>query len=168
MRTAPDAPDPRSEPVAPPAVELTDLHKSFRTRSGRVAAVDGLDLTIAQGEIVALLGPNGAGKTTALDMVLGFTDPTSGTCRVLGLPPRQAVNRGRVSAVLQSGALLDDLTVRETVAMVATQHPRHLPVDEALERAGASGIAHLLSGAGRVRGVRPTSDARRCPAIQVR
>ena len=141
MRTSPDAPDPRAEPVAPPAVELNNLHKSFRTRSGRVAAVDGLDLTIAQGEIVALLGPNGAGKTTALDMVLGFTDPTSGTCRVLGLPPRQAVNQGRVSAVLQSGALLDDLTVRETVAMVATQHPRHLPIDEALERAGASGIA---------------------------
>lgn len=124
-----------------PAVELADLRKSFRTRAGTVRAVDGVDLRIERGEIVALLGPNGAGKTTALDMVMGFTDPTSGTCRVLGTTPRRAVQQGRISAVLQTGALLDDLTVRETLAMIATQHPRHLPIDEALERAGAAGIA---------------------------
>ena len=127
--------------MAAEAIVLRDLRKSFRTAEGDLHAVDGINLTVEQGEVVDFLGRNGAGKTTALDMVLGFTDPTSGTCRVLGLPPRQAVNQGRVSAVLQSGALLDDLTVHETVAMVATQHPRHLPVDEALERAGASGIA---------------------------
>lgn len=131
--------DPVPNPT--PAIELTDLRKSFRTRTGTVQAVDGLDLVIGRGEVVALLGPNGAGKTTALDMILGFTDPSSGTCQVMGTAPRAAVRLGRVSAVLQTGALLDDLTVRETVAMVATQHPHHLPVDEALRRAGASEIA---------------------------
>ncbi len=47
-------------------------------------AVDGIDLTVRQGEIVALLGPNGAGKTTTLDMLLGLVEPTAGTVRVLG------------------------------------------------------------------------------------
>ena len=137
MHTAPDAPDTSTAPVGPLAVELTGLRKSFRTRAGTVEAVRGLDLSISRGEIVALLGPNGAGKTTALDMVLGFTDPTAGLCRVMGRAPREAVKAGQVSAVLQTGALLDDLTVRETMAMVATQHARHLPIQEALERAGA-------------------------------
>ena len=147
MTTTPDLQSHDAAGAAPapgesaPAIELRDLRKSFRTRAGVVQAVQGLDLTIRGGEIVALLGPNGAGKTTALDMVLGFTAPTSGSCRVLGTAPREAVRSGRVSAVLQTGALLDDLTVRETMAMVATQHPWHLPIDEALSRAGASGIA---------------------------
>lgn len=133
---------PRPEQHGPsPAIELIGLRKTFRTRGGAVEAVAGVDLRIGRGEIVALLGPNGAGKTTALDMVLGFTEPTSGTCRILGSAPRRAVHDGRISAVLQTGSLLDDLTVRETLAMVATQHARHLPIDEALERAGATGIA---------------------------
>ena len=51
------------------AVRLTDLHKSF----GDVTAVDGVDLTISPGEVVALLGPNGAGKTTTIDMILGLS-----------------------------------------------------------------------------------------------
>ncbi|NKE09983.1 MULTISPECIES: ABC transporter ATP-binding protein [Kocuria] len=125
-----------------PAVQLIDLHKTFSTRGGKVRAVDGVDLVIETGEIVAFLGPNGAGKTTALDMVLGFTTPTSGQCLVYGSEPRKAVRDGRVSAVLQTGSLLDDLSVRETVAMVASQHGVHLPVDEALERAGATNFAH--------------------------
>ena len=52
-----------------PAVEARNLHKSF----GALHAVDGLDLTVAPGEVVAFLGPNGAGKSTTLDIVLGFT-----------------------------------------------------------------------------------------------
>ena len=68
------------------AVRLTDLHKSF----GDVTAVDGIDLTIRPGEVVALLGPNGAGKTTTIDMILGLSRPTSGDARVFGMTPRQA------------------------------------------------------------------------------
>lgn len=119
------------------ALHATDVRRHF----GSVRAVDGVDLSVDRGEIVALLGPNGAGKTTFLDMVLGFTGPTSGTLSVLGTSPQRAVRAGRVGAVLQTGGLLADLTVRETVSMVAACHPRHIPVDEALERAGAAGIA---------------------------
>ncbi|WP_047688822.1 ABC transporter ATP-binding protein [Kocuria sp. ZOR0020] len=124
-----------------PAIQLTDLHKTFNTRGGKVHAVDGIDLQINSGEIVAFLGPNGAGKTTTLDMILGFTSPTTGTCQVYGSSPAQAVKQGRVSAVLQTGALLDDLTVKETVSMIASQHGHHMPVDQALARAGADTFA---------------------------
>ena len=82
--------------------------------------VVGIDLDIAPGEVVAMLGPNGAGKTTTLDMVLGLTEPTSGTVEVFGLHPRRAVDAGRISAVLQTGGLLRDLTVEETVRVVAS------------------------------------------------
>jgi len=92
------------------AIDISSLTKSF----GAVHAVRGVDLTVAAGEVVALLGPNGAGKTTTVDMVLGLGEPDSGTARVFGLKPTDAVARGLVSAVMQSG-LLKCLTVRETV-----------------------------------------------------
>ena len=133
-----------------PAVELRDLRKTFKGTgkgakgkpgSRTVTAVDGLDLTIEPGEVVAFLGPNGAGKTTTLDMVLGLTEPTSGTARTYGEDPRRAVAAGRVSAVLQSGGLLPDLTVRETVQLIASTFPQHESVDSVLQRAGLSGLA---------------------------
>ncbi|WP_432476469.1 ABC transporter ATP-binding protein [Nocardioides sp. GXQ0305] len=124
-----------------PAIEIAGLTKTFRARDGEdVHAVRGLDLTIRTGEVVALLGPNGAGKTTTLDIVLGLTAPTGGTARVYGADPREAVVAGRVSAVLQTGGLLRDLTVRETADLVAGLHPDARPVDEVLDRAGISDI----------------------------
>ena len=75
------------------AIGLSGLTKSF----GPVQAVRGIDLQIEQGEIVAFLGPNGAGKTTTIDLVLGLSQPTSGTVDVLGYQPRQAIARGLVS-----------------------------------------------------------------------
>ena len=119
------------------ALRLVDVTKTFNARSAHpVHAVRGLDLEIARGEIVAFLGPNGAGKTTALDMVLGLTEPTSGAVEVLGGAPRDAVAAGRVSAVLQTGGLLGDLTVGETVRMIASLYADPLPAEEAMARAG--------------------------------
>ncbi|GGC58157.1 ABC transporter ATP-binding protein [Hoyosella rhizosphaerae] len=131
----------------PPAVEIRDLHKSFRQRGGtQVHAVQGVDLTIQRGEVVALLGPNGAGKTTTLDLVLGFGQPDHGEVRVFGGSPRAAIEDGAVSAVLQTGGLLADLTVRETLKAVASLMPRPLPLDEVLDRAGLTTIArHMVS-----------------------
>ena len=120
-----------------PAIELTQVAKTFRTPGGeRVRAVDGIDLTVRSGEVVAFLGPNGAGKTTTLDMVLGLTRPSEGTVEVFGQPPRRSVDAGRVSAVLQTGGLLHDLTVRETVQMIASTFRDPAPVDSVIERAG--------------------------------
>ena len=123
-----------------PAVRLTDLTKTFAAAGAAVRAVRGIDLTIGRGEVVAVLGPNGAGKTTTLDLVLGLTTPTSGSVDVLGGPPREAVRGGRVSAVLQTGGLLRDLTVRETVRMIASTYAVHAPVDDVLTRAHLTGL----------------------------
>jgi len=125
-----------------PAVELTGVQRSF----GSVRAVDGIDLRLEMGEIAALLGPNGAGKTTTIDMILGLGRPDRGTVRVLGLSPQQAIARGLVSAVMQVGGLLKDLTVGETVRLTATLFPAALPVEEVLSRAGIADIADRLVG----------------------
>jgi ABC-2 type transport system ATP-binding protein len=125
-----------------PAISLTGLTKSF----GPVRAVRGIDLQVEQGEIVAFLGPNGAGKTTAIDMVLGLSQPTTGTVEVLGYQPRQAIARGLVSAVMQTGGLLKDLTVRETVRYTASLFADTRPVDEVLAHAGISGLADRRVG----------------------
>lgn len=130
--------------TTPPSIELDNVHKSFRTKApGQppVHAVRGIDLSVSPGEVVAFLGPNGAGKTTTLDMVIGLTTPDRGTARVFGADPRQAVLAGQVSAVLQTGGLLRDLTVRETVRLIASTFAEHQPVDSVLERADLRGIA---------------------------
>lgn len=126
---------------AAPALRLTDVRKTFAVGGDRVEAVRGVDLDIAPGEVVAMLGPNGAGKTTTLDMVLGLTEPTSGTVEVFGLHPRRAVDAGRISAVLQTGGLLRDLTVEETVRVVASTFDSPQPVAEVMERAGITQLA---------------------------
>ncbi|HEX3221874.1 MAG TPA: ABC transporter ATP-binding protein [Nocardioides sp.] len=127
---------------AVPAVQIAGVTKDF----GSVHAVRGIDLTLDQGEIVAFLGPNGAGKTTTIDLVLGLSNPTTGSVQVLGLEPRQAIARGLVSAVMQTGGLLKDLTVRETVQYTASLFADSTPVDEVLARAGIEGLADRKVG----------------------
>ncbi|KZB85411.1 ABC transporter ATP-binding protein [Amycolatopsis regifaucium] len=123
------------------AVRLSGLRKHY----GDVHAVDGVDLTIAPGEVVALLGPNGAGKSTTVDMILGLTVPDSGTVTVFGREPGEAVGDGMIGAMLQGGALVEDLTVAETVGMVAALHREPMPVREALRRAGVEDLANRRS-----------------------
>jgi ABC-2 type transport system ATP-binding protein len=131
-----------STPDPLPAIRATGLTKSFRLPDGStVTAVDAVDLTVAPGEIVAFLGPNGAGKTTTVDMLLGLTTPTGGTVEVYGEAPGRAVAAGRVSAVMQTGGLLPDFTVLETVQAIAVLHGRRDRVDEVVERAGLGPLA---------------------------
>ncbi|WNV83385.1 ABC transporter ATP-binding protein [Umezawaea sp. Da 62-37] len=120
------------------AVTLSGLHKSY----GEVHAVAGVDLVIAPGEVVALLGPNGAGKSTTVDMLLGLTAPDRGDISVFGQSPRDAVVSGTIGAMLQSGSLLDDATVAETVGLVAALHRKPLPVAEALAKADIADLAN--------------------------
>lgn len=122
--------------AASAAVDAVGLYKAF----GKVHAVNGIDLHIEPGEIVAFLGPNGAGKTTTIDMLLGLGQPDQGTVKIFGHSPRAAIARGQVSAVMQTGGLLKDITVRETVQLTASLFANSQPVDEVLERAGIRDI----------------------------
>jgi ABC-2 type transport system ATP-binding protein len=122
-------------------VHARGLVKAFRGPDGPIRAVAGVDVTIAPGETVALLGPNGAGKSTTIDMILGLLAPDDGSVAVFGRPPREAVSAGDVGGMLQTGALLRDLSVRELIAMMASLYPAPLPVEEVLELTGAVGFA---------------------------
>ncbi len=119
------------------AVDLKKLTKRY----GLVTAVNDLSLAIESGEIVAFLGPNGAGKTTTIDMLLGLARPDAGTVQVYGRSPADAIAHGEISAVMQSGGLLKDFTVAETVAYTASLHVAPRPVAEVLDRAGIAKIA---------------------------
>ena len=128
---------PRDDSSRGAAVGLRGLHKRY----GEIHAVDGMDLMIAPGEVVALLGPNGAGKSTTVDTLLGLTKPDAGEVSIFGQKPREAVRAGAVGAMLQGGALLDEATVAESVGLIAALHSKPLPVAEALRRAGVDDIA---------------------------
>jgi ABC-2 type transport system ATP-binding protein len=119
-------------------IVLTDLRKSF----GAVHAVDGIDVAIAPGETVALLGPNGAGKSTTIDMMLGLTRPDGGTVTVFDRTPEAAVDAGAVGAMLQTGSLIRDLTVRELITMMASLYREPMAVGDVLALSGLETIAH--------------------------
>ena len=122
-------------------IRVEGLTKSFRSPQGSVRAVRGIDVSIAAGETAALLGPNGAGKSTTIDMLLGLSEPDRGTVRVFGRSPSEAVAAGLVGAMLQSGMLIRDLSVREIIAMMASLYPRPLDVEETPELTRLQGIA---------------------------
>ena len=128
--------------VAPLAVELTGVHKHF----GRVHAVNGVNLDLSSGEIVAILGPNGAGKTSTIDIILGLSQADTGRVKVFGMEPRQAINRGLVSAVMQTGGLLRDLTVAETVEYTASLFASTQDLGTVLRQAGITDIADRRVG----------------------
>lgn len=123
------------------AIELTDVVKEFPTAGGPVRAVDHVSLRIEPGEVVAFLGPNGAGKTTCTDMMLGLTEPTSGRVSIFDGSPTKAVREGRISGILQSGGLLSDLTVAQTLKMVAAVHHGDVDLDAVMRRADLTSIA---------------------------
>jgi ABC-2 type transport system ATP-binding protein len=103
--------------------------------------VRSIDVTIERGQTVALLGPNGAGKSTTIDMLLGLLPPDGGSASVFGHSPHDAVAAGAIGAMLQTGALIRDVTVRELIAMMAALYPHSLAVDEVIDLVGLHGIA---------------------------
>jgi ABC-2 type transport system ATP-binding protein len=116
------------------AITIEGLRKAY----GDVVAVDRLDLTVEEGEILALLGPNGAGKTTTVEILEGYRTRDEGTVRVLGIDPAEGGRpfRRRIGIVLQSSGIDQFLTVREVVQLYAGYYPRPRDVDEVIEMAG--------------------------------
>ncbi|RRD36425.1 ABC transporter ATP-binding protein [Leucobacter sp. OH2974_COT-288] len=127
-------------------VTLTNVTKSFGSGENLVTALRDVSLQINSGEIVALLGPNGSGKSTALDVALGLLEPDSGSAALFGITPKQAICEGKVGVLFQSGSLLPDLTVQETLEMVAALHHGGRSVAEVMQRSGISDIAKRRVG----------------------
>ncbi|MEM8710242.1 MAG: ABC transporter ATP-binding protein [Planctomycetota bacterium] len=128
-----------------PALEVRGLVKRY----GGTKAVKGVDLTVERGQVYGLLGPNGSGKTTTLSCALGLLSPTSGTCRVLGVPARQLHRtRGRVGCVFDVPALLRGHTIRQNLRYQTRLrgHGGGRALDDALERVGLGGFAGRRAG----------------------
>jgi ABC-2 type transport system ATP-binding protein len=137
-------------------IEVQGLHKSYADTK----AVDGIDVSIAQGEIFALLGPNGAGKTTTVEILEGFRKADSGSISVLGFDPSQRgaqsrIWRNRIGIVLQSTADAGDLTVIETLSHFAKYYSAPRDVDEVINSVGLDekrgALVRTLSGGQRRR-----------------
>ncbi|RMI04595.1 ABC transporter ATP-binding protein [Cellulomonas triticagri] len=116
------------------AVRVTGLQKRY----GEKRAVDGLDLAVARGEIVAVLGPNGAGKTTTVEILEGYRRRDGGDVRVLGVDPQTAGRdwRARIGIVLQTSNDLAEATVAELVHHFARYYPDPRDPDEVIDAVG--------------------------------
>ncbi|HEX2701963.1 MAG TPA: ABC transporter ATP-binding protein, partial [Solirubrobacteraceae bacterium] len=108
---------------------------------GPVRAVRSIDIAIDRGETVAVLGPNGAGKSTTIDMLLGLQPPDSGSVTLFGRSPREAVDAGLIGAMLQTGSLVQYLSVRELLTMLAALYPAPLEVAEVLAQLSLEKLA---------------------------
>ena len=122
-----------------PVVLVRGLRKGY----GDYQAVDGIDLDIGRGEVLALLGPNGAGKTTTVAILAGQRTRDAGTARVLGLDPARGGRgregrhwRARIGIVSQSGGSLPELTVTELVRHIAAFYPCPREVPEIISLTG--------------------------------
>ena len=126
--------------------ELRGVSKTYGSGASAVLAVEGIDLSVRAGELLAVLGPNGAGKTTALGMLTGLTTPSSGTARLFGRDPRDLGARQRIGVMLQSSGVPDTLRVRELLTAFRGYYPAPLPVASVVEAAGLHGLEDRLFG----------------------
>jgi len=111
-------------------------------RYGHLMALDGVDLVLRRGELLAVLGPNGAGKSTSISLLLGLIRPDSGKAELFGMDPQQIDARRRIGVMLQSAMLPPTLRVAELLRLVASYYPHPRPLKES---AALAGIDDLLN-----------------------
>jgi NitT/TauT family transport system ATP-binding protein len=133
------------------AVELAGLDKRFGPEDSGVHALDGIDLTVADGEFVSLIGPSGCGKSTLLRVVADIEEPTGGTALVAGKDPRQARLDQEYGIAFQAAGLLEWRTVAENVELPLQVHgmgkaERRARVAELLAMVGLADFAGSRPG----------------------
>lgn len=113
-----------------------------RKRYGNIVALDGIDLDIHRGELVALLGPNGAGKSTSIALLLGLHRADAGAVTLFGRDPQDIAARRRIGVMLQSAVLPDTLRVAELLRLTASYYPEPRTTAEC---AAIAGVADLMT-----------------------
>ncbi|MES1262939.1 MAG: ABC transporter ATP-binding protein [Peristeroidobacter soli] len=108
--------------------------KGVRKRFGAIQALDGLDLSVRRGELLAVLGPNGAGKTTAIGMLLGLQSPDEGSAELFGVAPQEIDARRRIGVMMQEVQLAGVMRPRELLEQVASYYPVPYDLDSVIER----------------------------------
>lgn len=114
--------------------------QGVRKRYGAVQALDGLDLALAPGQLLALLGPNGAGKTTAIQLLLGLQTPDAGQVELFGRSPHELAARRGMGVMLQSAGIADNLRVEELLALTRSYYPQPRSVADCVAMAGLQGL----------------------------
>jgi ABC-2 type transport system ATP-binding protein len=114
--------------------------RGVRHHYGKTLALDGLDLALPAGQVLALLGPNGAGKSTAIGLLLGLQRADAGTVELFGLPPQSLAARRRAGVMLQSAAVPDTLKVRELIDLTRAYYPQPRSVADLVALAGLDGL----------------------------
>ena len=125
-------------------IEVSELRMSY----GGVDAVQGIDLEVRRGEVVACLGPNGAGKTTTVEILEWHRRRTGGAVRVLGVDPEHAGRdwRARGGVVLQQSRVEPDLNVRECLELYAGYYPKPRAVGDVIALVGLEKQAEVRGG----------------------
>ena len=143
--------------------------RGLTKRYGSVAAVDGISFTVGRGEIFGLLGPNGAGKTTTILMMLGLTEVSGGTVRVLGHDPvREPLQvKRRVGYLPDTVGFYDHMTALENLRYTArligiAPAEREQRIAAALDRVGLADVGDKRVGTFS-RGMRQRLGLRRNP-----
>lgn len=134
---------PRPLPEAPVLARLAGV----RHRYGAVTDLDGLDLSLRSGEVLALLGPNGAGKSTVIGLLTGLLRVQAGRVELCGGDPRDPARRQGLGAMLQEAQLPETLTVRELLQQASAAYAMPRPEAETLALAGLEALARRRYGA---------------------
>ena len=133
-----------------PAIRVRGVRHVYRARTGTVSALDGIDLDVPAGELLAILGPSGCGKSTLLRLLAGLLEPTVGTVGLAGRPPAAARAAAGVGWLAQDDGLLPWRTVRDNVALALSLGGRGRP--EAARVAAVLGKVGLADAADRYPG----------------
>jgi len=166
-------------PAPPPALDVVDVFRIFRSGDVETVALRGLDLTVERGEMVAVLGPSGSGKSTFLALAAGLDQPSAGEVRVFGRPlgrldeSELAAHRARdIAIVFQHGNLWPDLTAEQHVQLALSLAGRRTSRIETVAALAAFGLeqraatrAGLLSGGEQQRVAIAAAAARQAPLL---